>query len=208
MAEMNTGRAVETGKTGIPVPAFRYSLHGTFPAVKTLIFCLGIIRIPNPGSRADFHTKELTLRGPSSRGNRFPPEKAFRNYATETWTAASLSAVEMHAFRQDALAFRKESSLPPGLASGSRKRLRRSKRYGNHSILIHDGFGIRYDRFIRALMNHGRNDGFVPLPFTGCDSYNPIRIMFSISWFPFYSRSSSSFPLHAETVLQHYYPGL
>ena len=25
------------------VPAFRYSLHGTFPAVKTLIFCLGII---------------------------------------------------------------------------------------------------------------------------------------------------------------------
>ncbi|WP_288143381.1 hypothetical protein [Akkermansia sp. UNK.MGS-1] len=50
MAEMNTGRAVETGKTGIPVPAFRYSLHGTFPAVKTLIFCLGIIRIWNPSS--------------------------------------------------------------------------------------------------------------------------------------------------------------
>ena len=47
-----------------------------------------------------------------------------------------------------------------------------------------------------------------PPPFTGCDSYNPIRIMFSISWFPFHSRSSSSFPLHAETVLQHYYPGL
>ena len=146
MAEMNTGRAVETGKTGIPVPAFRYSLHGTFPAVKTLIFCLGIIRISNPGSRADFHTKELTLRGPSSRGNRFPPEKAFPNFATETWTAASLSDVEMHAFRQDALAFRKESSLPPGLASGSRKRLRRSKRYGNHSILIHDGFEIRLHR--------------------------------------------------------------
>ena len=103
----------------------------------------GICRISNPGSRADFHTKELTLRGPSSRGNRFPLEKAFRNYATETWTAASLSAVEMHAFRQDALAFRKESSLPHGLASGSRKRLRHSKRYGNHSILIHDGFEIR-----------------------------------------------------------------
>lgn len=25
-----------------------------------------------------------------------------------------------------------------------------------------NGFGIRYDRFIRALMNHGRNDGFAP----------------------------------------------
>lgn len=73
---------------------------------------------------------------------------------------------------------------------------------------LDSGFGIRYDRFIRALMNHERNNGFVPLPFTGCDSYNPIRIMFSISWFPFHSRSSSSFPLHAETVLQHYYPGL
>ena len=65
-------------------------------------------------------------------------------------------------------------------------------------LCLNNEFGIRYDRFIRALMNHGRNDGFVPLPFTGCDSYNPIRIMFSISWFPFYSRSSSSFPLHAE----------
>jgi hypothetical protein len=48
MAEMNSGRTVETGKTGIPAPAFRYFLHGAFPAVKTLIFCLGIIRISNP----------------------------------------------------------------------------------------------------------------------------------------------------------------
>ena len=48
-------------------------------------------------------------------------------------------------------------------------------------LCLNNEFGIRYDRFIRALMNHGRNDGFVPLPFTGCDSYNPIRIMFSIS---------------------------
>lgn len=47
-----------------------------------------------------------------------------------------------------------------------------------------------------------------PPPFTGCDSYTPIRIIFSISWFPFHSQSSSSFPLHAETVFQHYDSGL
>ena len=29
-------------------------------------------------------------------------------------------------------------------------------------LCLNNEFGIRYDRFIRALMNHGRNDGFVP----------------------------------------------
>lgn len=48
-------------------------------------------------------------------------------------------------------------------------------------LRLNNEFGIRYDRFIRALMNHGRNDGFVLLPFTGCNGYSPIRIMFSIS---------------------------
>lgn len=79
------------------------------------------------------------------------------------------------------------SSCFPGFGLPARKgEILDDKTSAQHKFLgikstLDPGFGIRYDRFIRALMNHGRNDGFALLPFAGCNGYSPIRIMFSIS---------------------------